>query len=268
MISAHANRSTVARPMPWDVRATLVVTRLLVWVVLVLVAGVAGWWVVHQPMFAIRRITVDGPMDRLTLNQYLDQAVPRLQGNYFTLSLQQAQQVFLDLPWVRSAAVDRRWPDRLVVHVQEQTPGAIWRDEDESSLVNTQGEIFDVSPEDIDSTDLPVLQGDADSVGTLYAMLQALAPVLEAHRIKVQRLTLSPVGTWTLNTDDGVTLTLGRGDAAALTQRLQRYLSTVAQVRARYPRAVESVDLRYPDGYAIRLQGITTVVPASSIPPR
>ncbi|MEJ7139452.1 cell division protein FtsQ/DivIB [Amphibiibacter pelophylacis] len=267
MFASRSATPAVARPMPWDVRATLVATRLLVWVMLAVVAGVGGWWVVHQPMFAIRRITVDGPMERMTLGQYLDQAVPRLQGNYFTLSLQQAQQVFMDLPWVRSVAVERRWPDRLVVRVQEQTPAAIWRSDDDSELVNTQGELFDVSPNDIDSSDLPVLQGDEDSVPTIYAMLQALSPLLDAQRIKVQSLILSPVGTWILKTDDGVTLTLGRGDAAQLSQRLKRYLDTVGQVRARYPRAVESVDLRYPDGYAIRLQGITTV-PAPENPQR
>ena len=44
---------------------------------------------------------------------------------------------------------------------------------------------------------------------------------------------------------------------------MQRYLHTLVQVTSRYERrtnAVESADLRYENGYAIRLRGVSTVV--------
>jgi cell division protein FtsQ len=45
--------------------------------------------------------------------------------------------------------------------------------------------------------------------------------------------------------------------------RTTRFLRTLTQVTARYsrrPDAVESADLRHPDGYALRLRGVSTVV--------
>ncbi|MBF9264914.1 cell division protein FtsQ, partial [Acidovorax cattleyae] len=44
--------------------------------------------------------------------------------------------------------------------------------------------------------------------------------------------------------------------------RTKRFVRTVARVAAQYgrrPDALESADLRHPDGYALRLRGVTTV---------
>jgi cell division protein FtsQ len=44
--------------------------------------------------------------------------------------------------------------------------------------------------------------------------------------------------------------------------RLQRFLDTAAQVAAHHRRdltALESADLRYAQGYALRLRGVSTV---------
>jgi len=42
-------------------------------------------------------------------------------------------------------------------------------------------------------------------------------------------------------------------------QRVRRFVVTVSQTSSRYGRNIESADLRYPSGYALRLRGVTTV---------
>jgi cell division protein FtsQ len=62
--------------------------------------------------------------------------------------------------------------------------------------------------------------------------------------------------------NSGTTLELGSGSTPELLARLERFLKTVTQATARYSRTVaqlDSVDLRHTDGYAIRLDGVTTV---------
>ncbi|MNW15124.1 hypothetical protein D3C71_2135400 [compost metagenome] len=55
---------------------------------------------------------------------------------------------------------------------------------------------------------------------------------------------------------------LGGGTVEQVLQRVQRFTRTLASVTAQYQRkadALESADLRYEDGYALRLHGVSTV---------
>ena len=45
---------------------------------------------------------------------------------------------------------------------------------------------------------------------------------------------------------------------AQVQARAQRFIDTVTQVSSRFGRDVESADLRYASGYALKLRGVTT----------
>jgi cell division protein FtsQ len=60
---------------------------------------------------------------------------------------------------------------------------------------------------------------------------------------------------------------LGRDGEPDVVARTQRFLQTMTQVSARYGRTVtslESADLRHQGGYAIRLRGVSTVLPEAA----
>ena len=73
------------------------------------------------------------------------------------------------------------------------------------------------------------------------------------------RLELNERGDWRAELDNGARLELGRGTPEDLIDRTRRFTSTLGQLTQRYPGALQSVDLRYPNGYALRVQGVTTV---------
>jgi cell division protein FtsQ len=80
--------------------------------------------------------------------------------------------------------------------------------------------------------------------------------------IGVDKLELSPRGSWRVQTDSDATIELGRGTQEEVGQRLQVFLKTVSQVTSRYQRTTTSVlaaDLRHANGYALRLRGVTTL---------
>ena len=55
------------------------------------------------------------------------------------------------------------------------------------------------------------------------------------------------------------------GSDADVVERTARFLRTLTQVTSRYkrrPDAVDSADLRHPDGYALRLRGVSTLAAA------
>ena len=68
---------------------------------------------------------------------------------------------------------------------------------------------------------------------------------------------------WRAHLDTEASIELGRGTGDEVAARVRRFLRTLVQVSSRYERrtnAVESADLRYENGYAIRLRGVSTVV--------
>jgi len=70
-------------------------------------------------------------------------------------------------------------------------------------------------------------------------------------------LTLSPRQAWTLRLVDGLVVEIGREQAAASVQtRIERFVAHYAATVGRLNTRVEVVDLRYPNGFAVRAPGL------------
>jgi cell division protein FtsQ len=63
--------------------------------------------------------------------------------------------------------------------------------------------------------------------------------------------------------ESGAVIEMGLGSPADIQTRVQRFVATLAQTSSKFDRNLESADLRYPNGYAIKLRGVTTVVAGS-----
>jgi cell division protein FtsQ len=95
---------------------------------------------------------------------------------------------------------------------------------------------------------------------------RALQPLFARLDLSIEQLELTGRGGWRAQLDGGAVIELGRGAQDELVERSQRFLGTLTQVTARYGRtasALESADLRHQDGYAIRLRGVSTLVPVA-----
>ena len=93
-----------------------------------------------------------------------------------------------------------------------------------------------------------------------------LAPVFRPLGLDMDTLELSGRGGWRVTLDTDAVVELGGGSPQEVVQRTQRFTRTLTQVAAQYGRradALESADLRHAGGYALRLRGVTTVVPAT-----
>ena len=225
-------------------------------------AGLA--WLMRSPVFPIRSIQLEGDLARNNVPTIRANAAPRLAGNFFSVDLQQGREAFETVPWVRRAVVRRVWPDRLAVRLEEHRAVALWVGEDGvERLVNSFGEVFDANVGDVEEDNLPVLSGPEGSAPQMLTLVQRLAPTLAPLNVEVQRVQLSGRGSWRLELDSGATLELGRGSAADLQARTERFVRTVATVTTRWQAPLEYADLRHTDGYAVRLRGVSTLPPAA-----
>ena len=251
-----------ALPAPFDVRLMNLTASLVFLGCAALLAAAGGWWALRHPAFAVGAIVVDGKLvhnNAVTLRANL---AGKLAGNIFTVNLAATRAVFEAVPWVRRATVRREFPNQLHVTLEEHVPVAFWGDEDSSTMLDTYGAIFEANTGEVDALDLPRLSGPAGDSAEVLAMQHALAPVLEPLGVALEDLALTGSGSWRASLDSGAVLELGGGSLSEVLARSQRFARTVAQVTqtySRHPDDLESADLRYGDGYAVRMRGVTTI---------
>ena len=250
------------QPLPFDVRLMNATAALLFTAGAVALLAAVVLWGVRHPLFALGGITVQGDVAHNSAATLRANVAPRLTGNFFTVDLASTRKAFESVPWVRGATVRREFPNRLRVALQEHQAVALWGDEGGSKLVNHFGELFEANPGDVEQDGLPRLSGPDDQAAQVLAMFRALVPLLEPLDLVPTQLVLTGRGSWRLELDTGAVVELGRGEVAEVVARMQRFVQTLTQVASRYGRRAEalvSADLRYGDGYAVRLRGVGTV---------
>ena len=247
-------------PLPIDVRLMGWVANALFGLALAMALGAFGLWAARHPGWAIGGITVVGDVEHQNAVTFRAHVVSRLQGTFLTTDLAQVKRLFEAMPWVRQAVVQREFPNRLKVTLQEHEAVAWWGESGGGRMVNAQGEVFEANPDDPQADQWSELLGPDGQSAQVYAVYQALKPLFARMGRDLERLELNARGSWRAVLDNGARLELGRGDTDELLARVQTFVTTVPTLALRYGgRDIESADLRYPNGYALRLRGVTTL---------
>jgi cell division protein FtsQ len=251
---------TQTLPAPMDVKLMNIASLMLglAFVALLLTMGIG--WLVQQNLFRLAAIKVRGDVNHNNAVTLRANVIPRLHGNFFTVNLAEARSAFETVPWVRRAVVQREFPNRLSVVLQEHKAVAYWGEEGETRLVNSFGEVFEANPGDVESEDLPLLNGPADQAGLVLEAYRRLTPMFEKIDAQIEQLELTGRGSWRAVLDDGATLELGHGSLEEIESRVLRFSATLTQVTGKFGKPLESADLRYGNGYAIKLRGVTTTL--------
>ena len=141
----------------------------------------------------------------------------------------------------------RVWPDRIEVRLEEHVALARWGD---VGLVNTYGERFAGQTE----AALPVFAGPAHTEGEVTRRYRRYAELLGPLGSALDRVILTPRFAWQLRLANGLSIELGRDLAnAAAEARLVRFVAAYPQTLGRIARRHEYVDLRYTNGFSLRV---------------
>ena len=199
--------------------------------------------VIHLPVFPIRHVEVKGDLRHVTYQQVSYIVTREFRGNFFTLDLARVTEAFQKLPWVRHASLRRQWPDRLEVTLEEHVALARWA---AGGLVNTRGEVFQAASD----APLPVFSGPPGTAQEMARQYEIFRSTLAPAGLKPVELSLNARRAWQITLDNGLTVALGREQVEA---RLARFVRYYAATVGRMPQPVAYVDLRYPNGFAVRL---------------
>ncbi len=209
---------------------------------------------IHSPLLPLRRVELQGDLAHMTRAGAESAARSGAAGTFLSVDLDAVRRAYEALPWVRRVEVRRVWPDRVQVAIEEHVALARWGSDDGQAkrLVNTYGEVFEgAAPE---GARLPRFAGPAGSAQELArrygAFRQALAPLA----LEPSQVLLSQRYAWQLRLSNGLTLELG-GDQLKepVLDRLSRFVAYYAQTLGSLGRKFDYVDLRYPNGFALRV---------------
>ena len=215
---------------------------------LILAMLTGGRWLLQleSQYLPVRVVSIEGEVRRMTLQQIQERVGRTLEAGILTQDLATIQAAIKELPWVDNAGVRRAWPDRLVIAVTEHKPLARWG---EDRLVTAEGVIFQPHLYEIPAG-LPRLQGPDDQARQVVQRYIAWEDLLKARGLLILTLVDDARGAWTLTTDEGFTLLLGKSEVEV---RLKRFLRAYPEILAAGRPA--RIDMRYNNGLAISWSG-------------
>ena len=228
-----------------------------------LLATTALQLLLRSPLLPVKEAVVRGELQRVN-HEEVASALEGSGGNFFAVDLGAVRGRLERVAWVRRVEARRIWPDRIEVRLEEHVPFARWGqvagDLQSNGLVNTFGEPFAAVLDRPAQARLPLFAGPAGTEGELARryrrFAELLAPLgLAPEQGAIAALVLTPRHAWQLRLAGGLTLELGRDGAEAVEQRLARFVVAYPESIGRLGRHYEHVDLRYPNGFALRVLG-------------
>jgi cell division protein FtsQ len=202
----------------------------------------------RSPLFPVSEIEVTSALAKTTKEEIEAATRGRIDGNFFALDTAAVRAALERLPWVRRVSVRRVWPARLEVALEEHVALARWGDD---ALVNTHGERFPGRTAEA----LPLFLGPAGTEPEVARRYARFAELLAPLGSPLERVVLTSRYGWQLRLASGLQIALGR-DADAGESRLKRFVEAYPATLGRIARSHDYVDLRYANGFALRVPGL------------
>lgn len=196
-------------------------------------------WLLLPERFPVTGVELKGTL-KSTSAAEIRAALPRAAENFFAVDLAEVRGSVEKLPWVRRVTVRRVWPGRLEVSIEEHVALARWGDD---ALVNTHGERFMAKTKE----PLPLFTGPGGSAAEVTRRYRRFEEIVAPLGTRVERVVLTQRHAWQLRLGNGLHVMLGR-DADQAEERLQKFVEVYPKTKAS-----DYVDLRYPNGFALRV---------------
>lgn len=199
----------------------------------------------RSPMLPVRELRVTNPLEKTSRAQIEQAMRGRIAGNFFAVEPSEVRAGLQQLPWVRRVTVRRVWPDSIEVGIEEHVALARWGSD---ALVNTYGERFSAKTDQV----LPLFLAPAGHETEVTLRYGSFKELLAPLGVVPERVVLSQRLAWQLRLSSGLHVMLGRdGDQAEA--RLRRFVGVYDSTLKTLQRKHEYVDLRYPNGFALRI---------------
>tara|TARA_Y100000768_G_scaffold337105_1_gene279083 strand:- start:926 stop:1672 length:747 start_codon:yes stop_codon:yes gene_type:complete len=205
--------------------------------------------IINQP---IRYISIESSFQQVKEAQIKGAISSEVQDGILDLDVSKLYERMKNIEWIDTISISRKWPDRLMIEIHEHIPVARWG---QSYLLNNRGELFsEISNPNLIPADLVYLNGpdykSFDVAQRYFFLREKLIPL----GINVTKVNLSENGAWTIELHDGTSISFGKSDVE---KKFDLFIDIAKNILSNETEEIESIDLRYDNGFAIRLKGET-----------
>ncbi len=230
---------------------------LLAILIIVQIATIA---LINSQSLPLRTVRLHGDVQHLKADEVQRALAGQLLGNFFTADLALVRERVSALPWVRRVSVRRAFPDALELEIEEHRAFAHWNGRE---LVNSYGEVFTGRSDAV----LPRLSGPPNAAAEMTHRYHQFRERLRPLELEIRELVLSPRFSWEVRLVNGLVLELGRDQSpTAVLERLDRFVAVYPTAIASLNRRLTYVDLRYANGFALRVPEIVNTDPNPNEP--
>ena len=229
--------------------------------VVMMVIGILVW-LSQRPVFALKQIQIE-PVAGQTLKHInksfvKQQVLETVQGNFFSVRLEDVKRGFESMPWVRHANVRRVWPNGLIVSIEEQKPFGTWGGAESHELINNHGEVFAGRVSEVgDDVRLIDFHGPEDAGKEVMSLYEKANNWFKPWGAEVTSLALTERYAWHIKLSNGMKVEFGRdeesSDKTLTEERVARLFKYWPQVQEKWSNRIDAVDLRYANGFAVHL---------------
>lgn len=227
--------------------------RLLAKTVLVLVLGgviTTSVWAAKEFITSaserpINTIAVEGEFVYLSEEEISATVAPMIRNGFLTLPLTEVKRELERNPWIETAAVSRRWPDKLFISIGEQQPIARWG---VNGFLNYQGQLVKLSTHPA-LANLPMLAGNPGQEREMMHNYQQLSQLLRPFGLQIAEFYCDELYSWQIVLTNSLVINIGRDH---IMEKVERFLTVYSHSLQEEMDKVLSIDLRYGNGVAVK----------------
>jgi cell division protein FtsQ len=190
-------------------------------------------------------VRIESPLKHVAQDTIREAVSPHVEAGFIGVDVDAVRDSLQALPWVQRASVRRAWPDKLVIRVTEQKALARWGSE---GLLNLHGELFRPQADSARQS-LPLLRGPQETNRMVAEQYVTMQGMLKPLGLTITHMSLNERRALSMRLDNGLKLGLGRQDTDL---RLLRFVRVYPRVLKPRLAAIDSIDLRYTNGFAVR----------------
>ena len=230
--------------------------------------------------FEIEELSIIADLEHLKPELIRSEILPLIQNNYFAVDLKKVEKKVESIDWVDKVSVRRQWPRSIHIRLTEQKPVAHWG---KQGYLNNRAQSFSVE-NFIDLENLPYLDGPDGTQKQLLKQYRVWKKRLAEKELRLESLIMTPryayeakvelsreqqklltqaalmaffeekqqpipLLDWQRIKPFVLTLQLGKNHVE---ERLTRFSNAFPQAFDDQLLKVKTVDLRYPNGFAVR----------------
>lgn len=224
-------------------------------------------WLNKPGNFPFKKVELINPLENQESKELQKITARALNGGFFSLNVDELRaELVAELPWIKSAAVRKVWPNKLLVDIVEHKPVARWLSIEKKAAENTQllsqkGIVFSpllTARQKQKFAQMALLTGTGSNAEKVLKNCVLINKQLNQLELAIKQCGMNKRRSWMvkLSSEHEFNIKLGKDK---IMRHLERFIKVFSGQLKPYISSVKSADLRYSNGFSVQWKPVEIV---------